>query len=89
MTKTSDLGSLERMLRPLRRQLGRKLAAALVRLEADAEVQARYDELADKNTEGTLTAAERRELESLVRANSILSLLKVQARAFLQQQKAA
>ncbi|PWU21374.1 MAG: hypothetical protein C5B50_01830 [Verrucomicrobia bacterium] len=77
------------MLRPLRRQLGRKLAAALVRLEADAEVQARYDELADKNTEGTLTAAERRELESLVRANSILSLLKVQARAFLQQQKAA
>ena len=60
-----------------------------MRLEADAEVQTRYEELAGKNTEGVLTAEERAELESLVRANSILSLLKAQARAFLQQPKAA
>ena len=89
MANVNDLGSLERLLRPLRRQLSTELASALVRLEADADVQTRYEELAAKNTEGTLTAAERAELESLVRANSILSLLKAQARAFLQEPKAA
>jgi hypothetical protein len=89
MANANDLGSLERLLRPLRRQLSAELATALVRLEADAEVQTRYEELATRNTEGSLTAAERTELESLVRANSILSLLKAQARAFLQEPKAA
>jgi hypothetical protein len=89
MANANDLGSLERLLRPLRRQLSTELADALVRLEADAEVQTRYEELAGKSTDGALTAAERAELESLVRANSILSLLKAQARAFLQQPKAA
>ena len=85
----NDLGSLQRLLRPLRRHLSAELADALVRLEADVEVQTRYEELAGKNTEGVLTTEERAELESLVRANSILSLLKAQARAFLQQPMAA
>jgi hypothetical protein len=89
MANPNDLGSLERLLRPLRRELSAELANALLRLKADAEVQARYDELAGKNTEGALTAQERGELESLVRANSILGLMKAEARAFLQQPKAA
>jgi len=89
MASPNDLGSLERLLRPLRRELSAELANALLRLKADAEVQARYDELAGKNTEGALTAQERGELESLVRANSILGLMKAEARAFLQQPKAA
>ena len=89
MANSNELGSLERLLRPLRRELSAELADALLRLKADAEVQARYDELAGKNTEGVLTAQERGELESLVHANSILSLLKAEARAFLQQPKAA
>lgn len=89
MANANDLGSLERLLRPLQRQLSTELADALVRLKADAEVQTRYEELAGKNTEGAPTAEERSELESLVRANSILTLLKAQASAFLQQPKAA
>jgi hypothetical protein len=89
VANANDLGTLERLLRPLRRQLSTELAGALVRLEADAEVQTRYEELAGKNTEGVLTVAERAELESLVRANSVLSLLKAQARAILQQPEAA
>jgi hypothetical protein len=52
-------------------------------------VQARYDELAARNTEGALTAPEHAELESLVHANSLLGLLKAEARAFLEQPKAA
>jgi hypothetical protein len=83
------MNSLERLLRPLRRELSAELAGALLRLKADTEVQARYDELAGKNTESALSAEERAELESLVRANSILSLLKAEAHAFLQQPKAA
>ncbi len=89
MAKAKDWSSLERLLRPLRHHLSAELADALVRLEPDAEVQVRYDELADKNTGGMLTADERAELESLVRANSLLTLLKAQARAFLKQPKAA
>ena len=89
MANVNDMNSLERLLRPLRRELSAELAGALLRLKADTDVQARYDELADKNTEDALSAEERAELESLVRANSILSLLKAEARAFLQQPKAA
>jgi hypothetical protein len=55
----------------------------LLRLKADAPVQARYDELAGKNSEGALTPMQRAELESLVRANSLLTLLKAEARASL------
>jgi hypothetical protein len=89
MAGPKDLSSLERLLRPLRRELSVELADALLRLTADAEVQARYEELADKSTEGTLSKKEKSELESLVRANSILSILKAEARAFLQRPKAA
>ena len=89
MADTSELGSLERLLRPLRWDLKLELADALLRLKVDEEVQVRYEELAEKNTEASLTADERAELTSLVRANSILSVLKAEARAVLQQPKAA
>jgi hypothetical protein len=89
MANATDRNSLARLLRPLRRELSAELADALLRLKADTEVQDRYDELAGKNTEGVLSAEEQAELESLVRANSLLSLLKAEARAFLQQPKAA
>ena len=89
MANVNDMSSLERLLRPLRRELSAELADALLRLKADTDVQARYDELADKNTEGARSAEDRAELESLVRPNSILSLLKAEARAFLQQPEAA
>jgi hypothetical protein len=89
MANRKDLISLQRLLRPLRRELTAELADALLRLKADSQVQARYDELAGKNSEGALTARQRAELESLVRANSFLTLLKAEARAFLRRPKAA
>lgn len=89
MAGPKHLSSLERLLRPLRHELSVELAGALLRLTADAEVQARYEELADKNTEAALSKYEKSELESLVRANSILSLLKAEARAFLERPEAA
>jgi len=43
MTDQSEPGSPERLLRPLRRELSIELANALLRLQADGEVQARYE----------------------------------------------
>ena len=87
--KENEVSSLALLLRPLRSHLSTELADALMRLKADAQIQARYQQLASKNTEGTLTRAEKAELESLVRANSILTILKAEARLFLQQLQAA
>ena len=85
MTGTEDIRSLERLLLPIRRELTAEVAGALLRMRADEEVQSRYDELAARNSEGTLTAEERNELASLVRVNSLLGVLMAEARAFLQR----
>jgi hypothetical protein len=53
-------------------------------VRADEELQSRYECLAEKNTEGQLSAEELAELSALVRANCLLSVLKAEARAFLQ-----
>lgn len=57
---TSERSSFERLFRPLRRELelNAQFAAALLRMQADEELQNRYDELADRNTQGQLTAEE-------------------------------
>ncbi len=75
--------ALERLLRPLSQNLNIELARALVSVQADAETQARYDELAGKRTEGQLTPAEQIELEAIVRANTLLGVLKTEAHALL------
>ena len=79
--------ALERLLRPLSQSLTAELARALVGVQADAETQARYDELAGKRTEGQLIPAEQDELESIVRANTLLGVLKTEAHAFLAHAK--
>jgi hypothetical protein len=58
-------------------------------MQADDEVQARYEDLAEPNTEGQLSPAEKEELALMVRANALLSVLKAEARAFLQYPSAA
>jgi len=83
MKTNGDLAAAEKLLRPMTRNLTPELARALVNLAADEETQTRYDLLAEKNTEGQLTAAEREELESLVRVNTLLGVLKTEARAVL------
>ncbi len=79
--------ALQRLLRPLSQSLTIELARALVAVQADAETQARYDELAGRRTEGQLTPAEQAELESIVRANNLLGVLKTEAHAFLAHAK--
>ena len=89
MQTSGDTMGLERLLRPLSRGLTTELARALVNLTADLETQARYDALAEKRTEGSLTPLEQEELESLVRANTLLGLLKAEAQSVLSHIKPA
>jgi hypothetical protein len=89
MADMNDRNAFEQLLRPLRRGLNAELAALLLRIQADDEVQARYEHLAERNTEGQLSPAEQNELASIVRANSLLTVLKAEARAFLQHPNAA
>lgn len=79
----SEMTSLEKLMRPLAREMSRDLARALLNLQADADTQSRYEELAEKRTEGVLTQAETSELESLVRANTLLGVLKMEAQLCL------
>lgn len=83
MANGAPTSALERLLRPLSRELTADLARAIINLKADEETQARYDELADKRSVGEITEDEQGELESIVRANTLLGVLKVEARAFL------
>ena len=81
--------ALARLLKPLTRTLTEELARGLINIQADEEIQARYDCLAEKRSNGKLSADELTELEAMVHANTLLGILKVEARAFLDQKSAA
>ena len=83
VTNTTDKNILEQLLRPLRRGLSAELAALLLHMQADDEVQARYEDLAERSTQGQLTPTEQEELALLVRANALLSVMKAEARVIL------
>jgi hypothetical protein len=84
-----QMTAFERLVRPLSQNLSVELARALIGVQADSETQSRYDELADKRTEGRLAPAELAELEAIVRANTILGVLKTEAHALLARVKPA
>ncbi len=85
MMNDNATSALERLLRPLSSTLTTELAHALIGVHADAETQVRYDELAQKRSQGEMTAEDQAELEAMVRANTLLGVLKVEARAFLRR----
>ena len=70
-------------MRPLSRARTLDLARALIVIQADAETQTRYDDLAGRHTEGQLTRDEQAELEAIVKANTFLGILKAESHAFL------
>jgi hypothetical protein len=74
---------LERLLDPIGRALTPEVAQQLVALQADASVQARLEELADKCTKGQLCAEERSEYETYVRAMEFIAVLQAKARRLL------
>lgn len=84
----ADLPILSRMLRPLTIRLRGELLQAVADLGSDPADEARYHELADRNAEGDLSPEERRELEAIVSANTLLSVLRNEARSALRRPQA-
>jgi len=76
--------TLGRLLEPVGRCLTPEVATALVNLRADPAVQTRIDELADKCTEGALSAVEQSEYETYMHAIDFIAVLQAQARSLLE-----
>jgi hypothetical protein len=83
MDAVLDLKTLDLLLDPVRDCLTPEVAARIAGLRADPAVQARLEELAERNREGTITPEERASYESLVRAINLISVLQAKARAAL------
>jgi len=74
---------LSQLLDPVGRCLTSEVARQLVPLHVDPTVQARLEELADKCTEGQLSADERTEYETYVQGLEFIAVLQAQARSLL------
>jgi hypothetical protein len=85
---TIDAPILSRMLRPLAGGLRDELLQAVAELQSDPAEEARFHELAERNAEGVIAPEERRELEAIVSANTLLSVLRAEARAALRRRAA-
>ena len=83
-----DTTAVERLLSPLASSFDEAALHNLVEYRADAQAQNRIDELAEKCNEGTLTASEEREYESLVQTATFLAILQAEARKILKTQNA-
>ena len=80
---------LDELLTPVGDCLTPEVARHLVALQASAYVQARLEVLADKSTEGQLSAEERAEYATAVAAIEFITILQAKARRVLRQQTPA
>jgi hypothetical protein len=76
---------LDRLVEPVTECLTESAARKLLAVRADAELQSRVDDLADKANAGTLTDEERSEYDRYLAAFHLVTLLQVQARKRLNQ----
>jgi hypothetical protein len=77
---------LSRLLEPVGEMMPVSFAKQLAGMQADPEIQARIDELADRANDGVLTAEERAEYEAYIDAIDVISILQAKARAVLASQ---
>ena len=82
------LSHLDRLLDPLTDTLTPESASALLALRADADVEARIDELRRKANEGALTPAEDAEYRDFIEAVDVVSIMQAAARRLLSRQAA-
>jgi hypothetical protein len=75
--------ALNQLLEPLSRSLGSEAARQILAFRIDPTVQARIDDLADRCTEGALSADERSAYEGYVEGISLINILKAKARRAL------
>ncbi len=80
--------TLDRLVDPLVRTLTPEVARSLIKLRADAKLQARMDELARKCNQGNLTAEELDEYDTGVRFGNYLAIIQAKARRLLKESTA-
>ena len=83
MSSAPESAAFQRATDPVLRLLTRQQIEALVAYQGEESLQARIEELADKNSEGELTEDERAEYEGYVRANHFIATLQARARKLL------
>jgi hypothetical protein len=83
MSTIYDTSAFERGTDPILGFFSREQAESLVAYHGDDALRAKIEELAQKNTEGTLTPAERVDYEGYVQANKFIAILQAKARKFL------
>jgi hypothetical protein len=83
MKHVVDTPALERMLEPITRSLNVDAAKKLVRLKADAKIQARVAQLARKCNEGELTREEMAEYDRYIAFADFIAILQAKARLLL------
>jgi hypothetical protein len=75
--------TLEELIDPLGECLTEEVARRVVSLKPSRRLQTRVDELSEKSSAGTLTAAERDEYSRYVTYDTFISTLKSKARLLL------
>ena len=85
MSETAETNVLDRVLEPFSRCFTPEVAQKIVDFRADAVMQARLDELAEKANEGALSEAERAEYDSYIEAIDFIAILQAKARSLLSQ----
>ena len=79
-TTIPESTAFDRGVRPVLQLLLPEKAQAVLDFRPDPGLQARIEELAERATEGELSAEERAEYEGYVRANKFIAILLRQAR---------
>ena len=83
MIQPSAHSVVDALLDPVGQCLTAEVARRLAGLRAPPQVQEKLDALAEKSSEGTLTAEERLQYEASLRAINFISLLQLKARALI------
>ena len=83
MSSSHNTATIDRLLTPAADSMPIEVARWLVGLRADGDLQARLDELADKNTDGIITESELAEYDEYLRASEVIGVLQAKARLAL------
>ena len=81
--------ALERIFRPAEGDLPPELAAYLLKLDFSPADHRRYEQLSERAQQGTLSRDEEAELDDLLTANDVLTILQSKARTSLKRQNPA
>jgi hypothetical protein len=84
---SNGISTLEQLLEPLEQCLTREVAERISHLQADESIQTRLATLSQKNAEGTISDEERKELNDIVHASSVIAILQAKARKVLKSSR--